>query len=80
MVLHLTDLKHGLFSYYFLDDLILLTIWNAKYGSVVLIIIYWFSNLSATYKHSKNDLYLCFNSQVKMLNNTETNVDPWEAS
>lgn len=38
-------------------------------SSVVLIIIYWFSSLAATHKFSKNDLYLCFNSRVKMLNN-----------
>lgn len=80
MALHLTDLQHGLFSYYFLNYLILPTIQNAMCGSVFLIIIYRFSNLSATHKYSKNDLCLCFNSRVKMLNNTETNVDPWGAS
>lgn len=66
--------------YYFLNDLILPVILNAVYGCVVLIIIYWFSSLSATHKFSKNDLCLCFNSRVKMLNNAESNVDPWGAS
>lgn len=66
----------GWLFYYFLNDLILPVIQNAVYGCVVLIIIYWFSNLSATHKFSKNDLCLCFNSWVKMLNNAESNVDP----
>lgn len=70
----------GWLFYYFLNDLILPVIQNAVYGCVVLIIIYWFSNLSATHKFSKNDLCLCFNSWVKMLNNAESNVDPWGAS
>lgn len=70
----------GWLFYYFVNDLILPVIHNAVYDYVVLIIIYWFSNLSATHKFSKNDLCLCFNSWVKMLNNAESNVDPWGAS
>lgn len=68
------------FFNYFLNGLILQAILSRMYGSVVLIIIYWFSNLSATHKFCKNDLCSCFNSWVKMLNNKEYNADLWGAS